>query len=494
MVQNTEENRKKCLCASCPSFPQDCRGELLYCSREVGHSRCDIDAKGCICPACLVWSENSLEEIYFCTKDAVGEEKIVMRKKRSDESEEFYQKIVDIKTLAETGESIVRSMGSQKKTGCDLSLDDLQFVPAQVAKIPLNLEEKVNVEIVIGPEAKKPLKAKSPIMISGMSFGATSKNVKLVISKVAKELRIVFNSGEGGILEEEYAAKEFLIGQYATGRFGVSEDVLKKVAAVEIRFGQGAYPGKGSYLPAKKMTEDVRMLRGIKEGEASYSPAHHHDMKTPGEIREKISWLCELTGGVPIGAKIGCGNIEEDIKALVGAGADFIAIDGFSGGTGATDAYVRDNVGIPVWAALPRAYGVLKSLGVKDRISLIAGGGLRTSADFAKCLALGADAVYIGTAALIAINCQQYRVCHTGKCPTGVTTHDPELMKRLDVAEGARKLKNFLRVSTEEIAEFARISGKDDIQKLSSDDLVATKKDLAEICGVKWITQKLNFA
>jgi methylamine---glutamate N-methyltransferase subunit C len=485
-VKNSEENRKKCLCPNCPSYPIDYKGDVLYCSEEVGHSQRDVSAKGCFCPGCLVWKENNLSEIYYCTRSEVGEAKVVMRKKRSDESDEFYQAVADIKTLAETGASIIRPMGSLKKSGCGSSLDNLHFIPAQVAKIPLDKEEKVNTKIVIGPNAKKPLKVSSPVMISGMSFGATSKNVHLVISKVAKDLKIAFNSGEGGILEELYEAKEYLIGQYATGRFGVNDDVIKKVAAIEIRFGQGAYPGKGSYLPAKKMTDEVANLRGLKTGEPAYSPAHHHDMKTPEEIKNKVVWLRELTGGVPIGAKIGCGNVENDVKVLAQAGVDYIAIDGFGGGTGATDAYVKDNVGLPIIAALPRAYKTLKDLGVKEKITLIAAGGLRTSADFTKCLALGADAVYIGTAALVAINCQQYRVCHTGLCPTGVTTHRPELTSQLNITEGVRKLSNFIKISTEEIAEIARIVGKVDVKKLSSDDLVAMKKDLAEITGVKW--------
>lgn len=478
-VQNSEENRKKCLCPNCPSYPHDCNREVLYCSHEAGHSQCDINAKGCLCPGCLVWKENNLPEIYYCTRDVVGEAKVVMRKKKSSESEEFYQTVADIKTLAETGESIIRPMGSLKKSGCGFSFENLHFIPAQAAKIPLDREEKVNTEVVIGPNAKKPLKVSSPIMISGMSFGATSKNVHLVISKVAKDLKIAFNSGEGGILDELYEAKEYLIGQYATGRFGINEDVIKKVAAVEIRFGQGAYPGKGSYLPAKKMTDEVANLRGLKTGEPAYSPAHHHDMKTPKEITEKVKWLRELTGGVPIGAKIGCGNVEEDIKILVDARVDYIAIDGFGGGTGATDAYVKDNVGLPIITALPQAFRTLKDLGVKEKISLIAAGGLRTSADFAKCLALGADAVYIGTAALIAINCQQYRVCHTGLCPTGVTTHRPELTSQLNIEEGVRKLTNFIKISTEEIAEIARIVGKDDVKKLNGADLISMQKDLA---------------
>lgn len=210
-------------------------------------------------------------------------------------------------------------------------------------------------------------------------------------------------------------------------------------------------------------------------------------MTNPQEIKEKVTWLRKVTEGVPIGAKIGCGNIEEDIQILADAGVDFIALDGFGGGTGATDIYVREHVGIPIFAALPRAFTFLTDRGVKDKISLIAGGGLRTSADFAKCLALGADAVYIGTPALIAINCEQYRICHTGLCPTGVTTHNPSLVKQLDVKEGITKLSNFITTATQEIAHLTRIVGKDNVNKLDGNDLVAMYKDLAVVTGTRWL-------
>jgi glutamate synthase domain-containing protein 2 len=484
MVQDSEESRKKCICFKCPSYPHDCKGEVLYCA--TGKSNCDIEVKGCICTICPVYHENKLKGLYFCDKEEVGESRTLMRKKRSEEEDSFYQTIVDIKDMAATGSSVVRSMGSLKKL--PFSLNDLHFIPAQVYRIPLNREDEVNTEVCIGPNAKKPLTVSSSIMISGMSYGATSKNVKLVIAQVASNLKIAFNSGEGGILEEELnVASDYLIGQYATGRFGVDEKMLKRVAAVEIRFGQGAYPGKGSYLPASKMTPDVAKVRGLKGREAAYSPAHHHDMTNLHEIKEKVSWLRTVTGGVPIGAKIGCGNIEKDIQVLVDAEVDFVALDGFGGGTGATEFYVRENVGIPLFAALPRAFKVLTDRGVKDTISLIAGGGLRTAADCAKCLALGADAVYIGTAALIAINCEHYRICHTGLCPTGITTHNPALVKQLDVEKGIAKLSNFVTIATQEIANLTRIVGKDDVNKLDSDDLVAMNKDLAVITGTRWL-------
>ncbi len=371
------------------------------------------------------------------------------------------------------------------------SLDDLHFVPAQVSKIPLNTNEEVSVKAVIGPEAKKPLKVSSPIMFSGMSYGAVSKNVRLVLAKVASNLNLGINAGEDIVLPEELdIASKNLIVQYSSGRVRVTEEILKKSSAVEIRFGQGAFPGWESLLPAEKVPPELAKLMELKEKEALFTPAHHPDIRNQEEIKEKVRWLRELTDGIPVGAKIGCGNVEEDVEILANAGVDFISLDGFGGGTGATEFFVRENVGIPIVAALPRADRHLKKIGQRNKISLIAGGGLRTSADFAKCLALGANAVYIGTSALIAINCQQYRVCHTGHCPTGVTTNDPALVQRLDVDEGVRKLTNFINVSNIEVANLMRIVGKNDIKDLGIEDLVALKKEISEVTGVNWINGK----
>lgn len=487
-VQNSKENREKCLCPACPSYPHGCHEEILYCG--LGNSAIDIDVAGCICNACPVYFENELKRLYYCNRREFKDVKIVVRKRKSTEDESFYQKILDIKEISTEGKSVIRSMGSLKKL--PYSLDDLHFVPAQVNRIPLNNEDEVNTLVSIGPCSKKPLKVCSPIMISGMSFGAVSKNVKLVIAQTASKLKIAFNSGEGGILKEEKeVGSKYMIVQYSTGRFGLDEETLKSASAIEIRFGQGAYPGKGSYLPAGKMTYEVANIRGLEQGKSAYSPAHHRDILKPQEIREKIYRLREIGDGVPIGAKIGCGNIEKDVELLIDAEVDFVALDGFGGGTGATDHYVRENVGIPIVAALPRAFKLLHELGVKEKISLIAGGGLRTSADFAKCLALGADAVYVGTAALISINCEQYRICYTGLCPTGVATHHPQLVKQLDVEKSVEKLANFINTSTHEIANLTRIVGKDDVRKLDMSDLVAIKRDLARITGVKWLDGKI---
>ena len=483
-VPDSSENRQKCHCRLCPSYPHDCSGEILFCGKNA--SECDIKAEGCLCNRCPVYGEYGLKGLYYCDKVATGDGNVLMRKKTSIEDPCFYQKVINIKDVSITGKSVVGSMGSQKNF--PFSLDDLYFVPAQVNKIPLNLEETVKTTISIGPQTKKPLKLTSPLMVSGMSFGAVSKNVRLVISKTASKFKIGFNTGEGGITDEEKdVGLDYRIVQYSTGRFGIDEKILKSAAAVEIRFGQGAYPGKGSYLPAEKITNEIAQTRGLKPGEASYSPAHHPDMTDQKSIKDKVTWLREVTGGAPIGAKIGCGDVKADVSVLASVGVDFITLDGFGGGTGATDLYIRDNVGIPVLAALPQASQTLQKLGLNDKISLIASGGLRNSADFAKCLALGADAIYIGTAALIAINCQQYRICYTGLCPTGVATQDPKLMEQLDVEEGVKKLANYMELSTEEIANLTRIVGKNDIKQLNLDDLISSQRELALLTRVKWI-------
>jgi len=480
----TEENRKKCHCPVCPSYPGLGKDELLYCGTDA--SKCDIEAQGCLCDTCPIYFEYELKGIYYCNQIEAGESKNLIRKRKSDEDLSFYQTMVDIREESIGHQSRIVSMGSLKKL--PFSLDDIYFIPAQVNKIPLNREESVNTTVTLGSDSEKPLKISSPVLISGMSFGAVSRNVKLVIMEVASKLGVGFNSGEGGLIKEEMVPglKNRII-QYSTGRFGGDEEILTQAAAVEIRFGQGAYPGKGRYLPAEKMSGEVAQVRGLELGEAAYSPAHHPDMTSPQEIKDKVSWLQDITDGAPIGAKIGCGDVKEDVKVLADSGVDFITLDGFGGGTGATESYVRDNVGIPVFAAIPQAYNILKDLGLKEKISIIVSGGLRKSVDFTKCLALGADAVYIGTAALIAINCQQYRICYTGLCPTGVTTQNPQLMKHLNVEEGVEKLENFLKLSTEEIANLTRIVGKNDVDKLDKEDLITVNRDLSKICGIKWL-------
>ncbi|CDG64742.1 glutamate synthase [Methanobacterium sp. MB1] len=488
-IEDTPENREKCLCSYCPSYPKDCGNKLLFCA--TGSSDCEIKVKGCICNTCPLFYQYHLKDNYYCGKERVGESGSFLRKLNKEEDPSFYNKMVEINDKSHNISSI-SSMGSVKKLS--FSWDDLHFLPAQIKNIPLNQEDPVEAEVTIGPESKKPLKVSSPILISGMSFGAVSRNVRLVISKTAALMNIGFNTGEGGVLDEEKdIASDKMILQYSTGRFGLTPELIESAAAVEIRFGQGAYPGKGSYLPAEKITAEVARIRGLEKGQAAYSPAHHPDITTPLELEEKVSELKKITGGVPVGAKIGCGHVEDDVELLAQAGVDFIALDGFGGGTGATTTYVRENVGLPIISALPRAHQKLEDLELKKEISLIAGGGLRTSSDFAKCLALGADAVYIGTAALIAINCQQYRVCYSGLCPTGVTTQHPQLVQQLDVEVGVERLKNFLETSNEEMKNLTRIVGKSDVKLLDKSDLVGLTREISQITGVRWVNgQKVD--
>ncbi|MCK9152222.1 glutamate synthase-related protein [Methanobacterium alcaliphilum] len=487
MVPLNESKKKKvdCICSKCPSYPQD-KNEKFFCFN--GKSLHDVPERGCLCSTCPIYTKYNLNGIYFCDKEHVGDSLVLMRKKKHDEDIEIYQTMVDIKTIAKTGESVISSMGSPKKT--PYSWDDIHFIPAQLYQIPLNQEE-ICTNIILGKNSKKPLQLKSPIMISALSYGAVSKKVKEIIATVAKNTGIGFNSGEGGVLKTdlELAASQLII-QYSTGRFGLNENILKQASAIEIRFGQGAYPGKGSYLPAHKMNEDIKKIRGLKKGEDSYSPAHHPDILTEKSLKEKVEWLRKITNGAPIGVKIACGNIEKDLEILINSNIDFITIDGFGGGTGAVNPTIRDNVGLPLIAALPRAVKFLKNNKKYGQIDLIASGGLRTSADIVKCLAMGANAVYIGTAALIAINCQQHKICHTGMCPTGITTHKKTLLNQLNAEKSILQLENFINVSKNEIKTFTRILGKKDINDINQDDLVALDKDLATLTNIEWLNGK----
>jgi glutamate synthase domain-containing protein 2 len=433
-----------------------------------------------------VWKKYELKGTYFCDRQPAGTSWEVQRKPSPEDPPGLRDTVFEIKDATNLGRVLPVAMGSPRPP--PLSLDDLFIVPAQVSRFPLNEDEDVDTDTTIGPLAAVPLNLPTPIIISGMSFGAVSKNVRLSIATGAREGGFGFNSGEGGILPEELdLASSTMIAQYATGRFGIPEERLKRAAAVEIRFGQGAYPGKGSLLPGSKVTDQVAEVRGIEAGRTSVSPARHPDIRSTEEIKETVSRLRKIVGGRPVGAKIGCGRVEEDIDVLMDAGADFIALDGFGGGTGATLEFARESCGIPIAAALPRAERHLRERGDRERVTLIASGGLRSAGHFAKCLALGADAIYIGTAALIAINCQQYRVCYNNKCPTGVTTQNPKLVSKVDPQEGGKRLATFVKVRTRELTGLARIAGRGRLSELDLGDLVSVDRDLSRVTGVRWV-------
>ncbi|CAB1057663.1 Glutamate synthase [NADPH] large chain (EC [Olavius sp. associated proteobacterium Delta 1] len=382
----------------------------------------------------------------------------------------------DIQEIARSSRTMDEPMRTKEPV---ISWDEVLIKGAQLARFPLYHEEPVNTKTVIGPGAGTPLVIETPIYISHMSFGALSKEAKTALAKGSAALKTLICSGEGGILPEEFDAAYRYIFEYVPNQYSVNEENLRKVDAIEIKIGQSAKPGLGGHLPGKKVTSEIARLRGFKEGEDIISPSHFKDIRNKEDLKNRVDWLRETSGGKPVGIKLAAGNIEDDLEFAVFAGPDFITIDGRAGATGSAPKFVKASTSIPTLFAVYRARKYLDQNAATD-ISLTITGGLRISSDFAKALALGADTVAISTSALIAIGCQQYRVCNTGKCPMGIATQDPELRRRLDIDQAAGQLENFLRVSTEELKDFARLTGNDDIHKLSIHDLCTTNSEISD--------------
>ncbi|NQT17286.1 MAG: FMN-binding glutamate synthase family protein, partial [Planctomycetes bacterium] len=367
-----------------------------------------------------------------------GEKYLAAWRRPSDELESH---MVDIHTIATTGQSIIEPMRTRKQT---FSWDDLLVKGAQLAKVPLNEDEPVRTQTVIGPAADHPLVIETPVYVSHMSFGALSREIKIALATGSAAVGTAICSGEGGILEEEFQAARKYIFEYVPNAYSVTDENLKRVDAIEIKFGQSAKPGMGGHLPGNKVTHEIAQVRGRTPGTDITSPARFEDVGTREGLRRKVEWLRELSGGKPIGIKLAAGNIEADLEHALSAEPDFITLDGRAGATGAAPKVVKDATSIPTIFALYRARKFLTERGA-DQISLVITGGLRISSDFAKALALGADAVAVATVALMAAGCQQYRICNTGRCPVGITSQDPELRGRLNIQESARRLENYLR-------------------------------------------------
>ncbi|MDF0593125.1 glutamate synthase-related protein [Methanotrichaceae archaeon M04Ac] len=391
------------------------------------------------------------------------------------ESDELERQMADIHKISATAESIIEPM---RTTRYVLSWDKILIKGAQLAKIPLNEDVPVNTRTVIGPGAEHPMIIEAPIYVTHMSFGALSRDVKIALAKGSAAVGTAICSGEGGILREEMENAHRYIFEYVPNRYSLSDENLRRSDAIEIKIGQSAKPGMGGHLPAEKVTEEIADMRGFPKGKDIVSPASFDDIRNRDDLLEKVSWLRERSGGKPIGIKFAAGNVEKDLEVAVYAQPDFITIDGRPGATAASPKFVKDATSIPTIFALYRARKFLDKKGAKE-ISLIITGGMRISSDFAKALAMGADAVAIGTAALMATACQQYRLCDTGKCPVGVTTQDEELRARLRVEISAKKLENFLAVSIEELKAFARLTGNDDLRHLSLEDLCTTSSEIS---------------
>ena len=330
-----------------------------------------------------------------------------------------------------------------------------------------------------------------PMMFAAMSYGAISYNAHASLAKAAKELGIFYNTGEGGLHKDFYPYGDHTIVQVASGRFGVHPDYLQAGAAIEIKIGQGAKPGIGGHLPGQKNTGDISKTRMIPEGSDAISPAPHHDIYSIEDLRQLVFSLKEATQyKKPVCVKVSAvHNISAIASGIARSGADIIAIDGFRGGTGAAPTRIRDHVGIPVELALAAVDERLRNEGIRDNVSIVVSGSIRNSTDIVKAIALGADAVYIGTAALIALGCHLCRSCQGGKCNWGISTQRPDLVKRLNPEIGAERLINLMQAWNNEISEIMGGMGINSIEALRGNRLMLrgiglTEKEL-QILGIK---------
>ena len=398
--------------------------------------------------------------------------------------------IEDIHAKAELGRYRIRGFSTFQRVA---HFDDLVFLSTGLTRFPLEgYKEKCNTRTVIGKRfAKEPLVLETPIYITGMSYGALSRTAKTALAKGAFMVGTATCTGDGGMLPEEREAADRLIYQILPSRYGVNPHHVVQADALEIVVGQGAKPGTGGLLMGVKVLDEVAEMRDLPKGIDQRSPTRHPDWLGPDDLSIKIEQLREATDWrIPIHVKLPACRVKDDVKLAAKAGADAIVIDSMLAGTGASAEVLLDHSGIPTIAAIALAREALRELGLYGKVSLIASGGIRSGADAAKALALGADAVAIGLAALIALNCNRQiegvdfekemgvpagscHHCHTGKCPVGITTQDPELEKRLDLEGGAARVANFINSMTMEMALLTRSLGKGDVHSLEPEDMAA---------------------
>lgn len=365
------------------------------------------------------------------------------------------------------------------------SWDDINFVTAQVARLPLLDDHVVGTEVCIGPNASRPLFLDIPIFVSDMSFGALSQEAKTALSRGAQLAGTGICSGEGGMLPEEQMENTRYFYELASARFGWNWDVVTKVQAFHFKFGQGAKTGTGGHLPGTKVKGRIAEVRGLAEGTAAVSPATFPDWHGIDDFRHFADEVRERSGGIPIGAKLSAQHIEDDIDAALEIGVDYIILDGRGGGTGAAPLLFRDHISVPTIPALARARRHLDRRKRRD-ITLVATGGLRDPADFAKALALGADAVAIANSAIQAIGCLGMRACHTNNCPVGIATQKEHLRARLPVDEAAHRLNRFLGASVELMQVLSRACGHDHLSHFCVDDLTTFDRDMAALTGIEF--------
>ena len=412
--------------------------------------------------------------------------------------------IKEIYKQADSGGVLLSSMGTPK--ALPVYWDRILINASQVTNPPIDpLREPMETRVFLGKKPEKisrnndgslnyeiqpQLELSMPVMFSAMSYGSISYNAHASLARAAAELGIYYNTGEGGLHEDFYCYGENTIVQVASGRFGVHKDYLEAGAAVEIKMGQGAKPGIGGHLPGTKIVGDISKTRMIPEGSDAISPAPHHDIYSIEDLRQLVFSLKEATEyKKPIIVKVAAvHNIAAIASGIARSGADIIAIDGFRGGTGAAPTRIRDNVGMPIELALAAVDSRLREEGIRNNVSLVVGGSIRSAADVVKAIALGADACYIATSALLAMGCHLCRTCQTGKCNWGIATQRPELVKRLNPDIGTERLVNLLNAWRHEIMELMGGMGINSIEALRGNRLMLrgvglTGKEL-EILGI----------
>lgn len=375
------------------------------------------------------------------------------------------------------------SMGVPRK---DLpQWDDIQVLPAQVARKPLLDDAPVDTSVVIGPRAAKPLQLDIPLFVSDMSYGALSEEAKTALARGAELAGTGICSGEGGMLPEEQAENSRYFYELASAQFGWKPELVERVQAFHFKGGQGAKTGTGGHLPGEKVQGKIAEVRGLEPGHSAVSPSTFPELHTPQDFARIADEVRERSGGIPIGFKLSANHIEADIDFALEAGADYIILDGRGGGTGAAPLIFRDHISVPTIPALARARRHLDAK-TGGEVSLVITGGLRVAEDFVKAMALGADAVAVSNSAMQAVGCIAARMCNSNNCPVGIATQKPELRKKLDVQIGAEKLARYFGASVELMQVLARACGHSRLTDLNADDITTWKREMADLSGVRF--------
>lgn len=484
--------RDKDRCIKCQACARQCSNEVHRYDADldmmISDSQQCVDCQRCVC---------------ICPTGAL---KIVDNPNKFRNNSNWSQQIMtEVYKQAETGGVLLSAMGNPKEY--PVYWDKILLNASQVTNPPIDpLREPMETKVFLGKKPKNvsfnedgsvktettpTLELSTPIMFSAMSYGSISRNAHESLARAATELGIFYNTGEGGLHKDFYQYGPNTIVQVASGRFGVFKDYLETGAAIEIKMGQGAKPGIGGHLPGAKILEDVSRTRMIPMGTDAISPAPHHDIYSIEDLRQLVLSLKEATEyKKPVIVKIAAvHNVAAIASGIARSGADIIAIDGYRGGTGAAPTRIRDNVGIPIELALTSVDQRLRDEGIRNEVSVVVAGSIRSSSDVVKAIALGADACYIGTAALLALGCHLCRSCQTGKCNWGIATQRPDLVKRLNPNIGYQRLVNLVHAWDHEIKEMMGGMGINSVEALKGNRLMLrgiglNEKEL-EILGIQ---------